>query len=47
MQFNPNSRTEGRTLLEQILTDRSDGEEAIELKDVGVHMMDNDYGPRR
>ena len=28
MQFNPNSRTEGRTLLKQTLADTSDGEKA-------------------
>ena len=37
MQFNSYLRTEGRTLLKRI-TDRSDGEESIELKVVGVHL---------
>ena len=38
MQFNPNPRTGGRTLLETSLTDRSDGEDSIEPKVVGVHV---------
>ena len=37
MRFNPNSRTDGRTLLIQTLADRSDGEESIVG---GVHTTD-------
>ena len=47
MQFNPNSRTNGLTLLEHSLTDRSDREEFVETKVVGVHMMDNQSQPRK
>ena len=40
MQFNPNSRTDGHTLLKQALTDRSDGEESIKPKVMGMNTAD-------
>ena len=41
MQFNPNMRSDRRTFLALTLEDRSDGEEPIEPKVVGVHTTDN------
>ena len=45
--YNCNSRTDGRTLLDQSLTDRSDGEQSVEPKVVGVHLTDKPAQPRK
>ena len=47
MQFNPNSRTDGRTLLESSLSDRPDREESIEPKVAGVHTIDKQPQPKK
>ena len=45
MQFNPNSRTDGCTLLETSLANRSDEEESIDPKVVGVHTTNKQPQP--
>ena len=46
MHLSPTSRTNGRTLLEPSLADRSSGEESMEQIVVGVHMTDNQLRPQ-
>ena len=46
MLFNPNSRTNGHTLLDPSLADKFAGEESMDFKVVGVYTTDNQPQPK-